>query len=186
MFAQFKVIPKTRNTFVEIVAVAERYLIIIHVKTKESKKQPFRICLSLIIYLRWWKNISKKISLYLLSIWARWLEKQTLFHEDELAVKYLENLAIANICGCFEWCEIQHYLIFRLWVIMFTQERALQQRFIYSKSRIETVKIECEICSKLTIKTSGRLSTLFIVNFEHFHSFFLCSAVDFGSHPINL
>ena len=72
--------------------------------------------------------------MYLLSIWARWLEKQTLFHEDELAVKYLENLAIAKICGCFEWCEIQHLLN----ALMFTQKRALRQRFTYSKSRIET------------------------------------------------
>ena len=75
-------------------------------------------------------------------------------------------------------------LIFRLWVIMFTQERAPRQTFTHSKSRIKTLKIECEICSKLTIKTPGRLSTLFIVNFEHFHSFFLCSAVDLEFHPL--
>ena len=31
-FARLEVIPKTRNKFVEIVAVAERYLIITHVK----------------------------------------------------------------------------------------------------------------------------------------------------------
>ena len=69
---------------------------------------------------------------------------------------------------------------------MFTQERAPQQTFAYSKSRIETLKIECDICSKLTIKTPRRLSTTLNVNFEHFHSFFLCSAVDLESHPINL
>ena len=33
------------NKFDEIVAVAERYLISNHVKNKESKKQPFQICL---------------------------------------------------------------------------------------------------------------------------------------------
>ena len=38
--------PRTRNKFVEIVAVAECYLIRKHVKKKESKKQPFRICVS--------------------------------------------------------------------------------------------------------------------------------------------
>ena len=54
---------------------------------------------------------------------------------------------------------------------MFTQERALQQRFIYSKSRIETVKIECEICSKLTIKTPGRLSALFMLTVNIFTPF---------------
>ena len=32
------------NKFVEIVALAERYFIIAHVKNKESKKQPFQIC----------------------------------------------------------------------------------------------------------------------------------------------
>ena len=46
---QLGVIPRTRNKFVEIVAVAERYLIITHVKNKESKKQPFRIWLPVII-----------------------------------------------------------------------------------------------------------------------------------------
>ena len=69
---------------------------------------------------------------------------------------------------------------------MFTQERALRQTFTCLKSRIETVKIKCEICSKLTIKMPGRLSALFIGNFEHFHSFFLSCAVDLVSHPINL
>ena len=42
---------KTKNKFVEIVAVAERYSIITHVKNKKSKKQPFRICLSVIHYI---------------------------------------------------------------------------------------------------------------------------------------
>ena len=41
-FAQLVVIPRTRNRFFEIVAVAECYLITSHVKTKESKKHPFR------------------------------------------------------------------------------------------------------------------------------------------------
>ena len=36
--------PRTRNKFVEIVAVAECYLIRKHVKNKESKKQ--RMCVS--------------------------------------------------------------------------------------------------------------------------------------------
>ena len=45
VFAQLGVIPRIRNKFVEIVAVVERYLIITHLKTKESKKQPFQICL---------------------------------------------------------------------------------------------------------------------------------------------
>ena len=48
--AQLEVIPRTRNKFVKIVAVAERYLIITHVKkNKEPKKQPFQICLPSII-----------------------------------------------------------------------------------------------------------------------------------------
>ena len=44
-FAQLGVIPRIRNKFVETVAVAERYLIITHLKNKESKKQPCQICL---------------------------------------------------------------------------------------------------------------------------------------------
>ena len=37
--------PRTRNKFVEVAAIAERYLIITHVKKKESREKPFRICL---------------------------------------------------------------------------------------------------------------------------------------------
>ena len=39
------VIPRTRNKFVEIVAVAECYLVTNHVKNKKPKKQLFQICL---------------------------------------------------------------------------------------------------------------------------------------------
>ena len=67
---------------------------------------------------------------------------------------------------------------------MFTQERAPRQTFSYSKSTIETLKNKREICSKLTIKMPGRLSTLFIIHFEHI-SFLFRSAVDLGSLPIN-
>ena len=45
VFAQLIVIPRTRNAFIEIVAVGEHYFIIAHVKNNESKKQPLRICL---------------------------------------------------------------------------------------------------------------------------------------------
>ena len=48
-FVQLGVIARTRNNFVEIKAVTEGYLIITHVKNKESKKQPFRISLPVIM-----------------------------------------------------------------------------------------------------------------------------------------
>ena len=51
MFAQLEVISKTRNKFVEIAAVEKGYLIITRVKKQESKKQPFRIYLSVVIHL---------------------------------------------------------------------------------------------------------------------------------------
>ena len=38
VFAQLGVIARTNNKFVEIAAVAERHLIITHVKNKESEK----------------------------------------------------------------------------------------------------------------------------------------------------
>ena len=50
VFAQLAVIPRIRSKFIEIVAVVERYLVITRVKNKESKKQPFRICLPAIIF----------------------------------------------------------------------------------------------------------------------------------------
>ena len=45
VFAQVRVIPRTRNKFVETVTVAQRHLIIAHVENKEWKKQLVRICL---------------------------------------------------------------------------------------------------------------------------------------------
>ena len=59
--------PKIRNKFVEIVAVAERYSIITHVKNKKSKKH-FRICLYVTQYILADERISvkkEKTSLYL-------------------------------------------------------------------------------------------------------------------------
>ena len=57
LFAQLGVMVRTRNNFVEIAVVAERYLIITHVKNNESEKWPFRMLLPVII--RCWKNINK-------------------------------------------------------------------------------------------------------------------------------
>ena len=38
VFPQLEVIPKTRNKFVEIVAVAERYVIVTHVKKIKNQR----------------------------------------------------------------------------------------------------------------------------------------------------
>ena len=51
VFPQLEVIPKTRNKFVEIVVVAERYVIVTHVKKQRIKEAAVQICLSAIIYL---------------------------------------------------------------------------------------------------------------------------------------
>ena len=69
--------------------------------------------------------------------------------EDELAIKYLENLefwisaVILNdvkysICSSLDF-------EYKLWVIMFTQERAPRQTFTYLKSTIETLKKSVKI-----------------------------------------
>ena len=55
-------------------------------------------------------------------------------YKDELAVKYLENLAIEKISGYFEWrlysiCASVDF-DYRL-VIVFTQERTPRQTFTY-------------------------------------------------------
>ena len=61
---------------------------------------------------------------------------------------------------------------YRLWVIIFTQERASRQTFAYLKSTIETFE-KSEDYLNLTIKTPERLSTLSIVNFVHNLLFFV-------------
>ena len=48
---------QSRNQFLEIVAVGERYLIINDAQNKESKRQPFRITLSRKISR--WENVSR-------------------------------------------------------------------------------------------------------------------------------
>ena len=58
-------------------------------------------------------------------------------------------------------------VIFRLWVTIFTQERAPQKTHTYSKSILATLK-RCEICLKLTIKTAERLCTVFSINLIHY------------------
>ena len=63
---------------------------------------------------------------------------------------------------------------YRLWVIIFTLERASRQAFTYLKPTTETLKIS-ENYSKLTIKTPEPLSTLLIVNFGHNSLFLLVS-----------
>ena len=89
MIAQLEVVPRTRNKFVEIVVAVERYLIITYAKNKESKRQSFRICIPVkLADGRMSIKKGKKIrTLFtILSVWARWLEKQNLFHEDKLNV----------------------------------------------------------------------------------------------------
>ena len=73
--------------------------------------------------------------------------------EDELAVKYLENLDVLKICAILNdvKCSICSSLDLenRLWVIIFAQERAPRQTF--------------------------KVSTILNVNFEHNSLFFLVS-----------
>ena len=64
--------------------------------------------------------------------------------EDDLAVKYLENLDVYKICAILNDVKysICSSLDFenRLWVIIFTEERALRQAFTYLKWTKETQK----------------------------------------------
>ena len=69
-------------------------------------------------------------------------------------------------------CSSLHFE-YRLWVIIFTQERALRKAFTYLKPTTETLK-KSENYSKL-IKTPERLSTLLILNFVHNLLFLLVS-----------
>ena len=83
-----------------------------------------------------------------LSVWASWLEKQKHFHEDQAKMNLQSNIqkmqtfrksaAILDdvkysICSSLDF-------EYRVRVIIFTQERAPRQRFIYLRSTIETLK----------------------------------------------
>ena len=87
VFAQTGVIPRTRNRFIEIVAVAKCYLIMTHAKNTESKKQPFRICLPVKLAderMTIKKETFLRIQFIISPVQATWLEKQNLFRRDKL------------------------------------------------------------------------------------------------------
>ena len=59
VFAQLGVIPRTRNKFIEIVAVAERHFII-QSATSSKKERIKEAANTLSCKIAWWKNVSKK------------------------------------------------------------------------------------------------------------------------------
>ena len=96
-FAQLGAIQKIRNTFDEIVAVAECYLVANHVKSKESKKQPFGICLPVKWAVGWMSTKNEKFSSNLIysSVSLGKNGWETFFIKVSwtwTVVKYLENI----------------------------------------------------------------------------------------------
>ena len=94
VFVQLAFIARIKNNFVELAAVADRYLIITHVKIKESEKWPFRMSLPVI------KIPVQKISTHLIyNVFSlsKISEKTEAFSwrklEYELAAKYLKKIS---------------------------------------------------------------------------------------------
>ena len=141
------------------------YLIITHVKNGESKKQSFWICLSVIICLKLMKvyqyesiSIKKEqISSYLVFKYCQFgqdgWKSRTFFMSSnwrwtcsQIFRKFRrsENLQLFWMmlkCSIFSSLDFEY----RLWVIIFAQERALRQTFTYLKSTIETLKKSVKI-----------------------------------------
>ena len=69
MFEKVAVTLRSRNTLFEIVAVAERYLIITHLKNKESK-------------ISWWENVNN--FWYNVVSLGKMARKTELFHKNKL------------------------------------------------------------------------------------------------------
>ena len=92
VFAQLGVILRTRNKFFKIVAVAERYIIIPHVK-KKSKKQPFQTCFSVKLADGRMSMKKGKICSYLI---------YNTVSLSKMAEKKQNHLAIEKICCYFE------------------------------------------------------------------------------------
>ena len=112
VFVQLAFIARIKNNFVELAAVADRYLIITHVKIKESEKWPFRMSLPVIIcccnnsnklgknfdapnlqYFQFEQDIWKNRSFFMKIIWI-WTCSQI----------FKKKLAMEKICCYFEWC----------------------------------------------------------------------------------
>ena len=113
VFAQVGVIPTIRNKFVEIVVAVERYLIIAHVKNKESKKRPFWISLPVKLADRK-MSVKKEKNCPCLNHNIVSLGKMAGKIEP---FSYWENLPLF-------WMML-NLLIFRLWIIIFKQGKHL-------------------------------------------------------------
>ena len=101
VFAQLGIIPRTKNKFVEIVAVAECYLITNHVKNiKEAAVLNMPSC-----KISWWKNVSEKgKTFFALNLQHFSLGKLAgkpfswKYVEYQLKVKYLGNYVFEKFC----------------------------------------------------------------------------------------
>ena len=105
--------PTIRNKFVDIVVVVERYLIIAHVKNKESKKRPFWISLPVKLADRK-MSVKKEKNCQCLNYNIVSLGKMAGKIEP---FSYWENLPLF-------WMML-NLLIFRLWIIIFRQGKHL-------------------------------------------------------------
>ena len=72
------------------------------------------------------------------------------------------ELAIEKTCY-YEWCYIKHLLVFRLWIIISSQERTPRQ----------ALSVQSQQQKHLAVKKPERLSIVSIANFDHILYLFL-------------
>ena len=139
VFAQLGVIARTKNKFVEIAAVAERHLIITHVKNKESEKQLFQMSHPVIICC--WKNINKLGKNFFVPNLQYFQLKQDVWKNRTFFTKIIWMWTCSQIFKKFSYGEdlllfwmMLNLVIFRFWVTIFTQERAPQETYTYWNS----------------------------------------------------
>ena len=157
------VIPRTKNTFVEIVAAAKCYFIIAHVKIKKSKKQPFWIRNPL--KLAGWRmsvkkgNVCSYLNYNIISL-GKMAGKTEPFN-------YLENLLLFWMMSNKASAHL-----YTLGNNIYRRKNSPKNIYLFIVNNSNTRK-RCETCSKLTIKTRERCSTVSIVSFEHISYLFL-------------
>ena len=125
--------------------------------------------MSLHVIICYWKNIKKLGRNFFAPNLQYFQFEQDVWKNRTFFMKIIWIWTCSQILKKFSYGEdlllfwmMLNLVIFRPRVTIFTQGRAPQQTHTYSKSILETLK-RCEICWKLTIKASERLSTVFSI-----------------------
>ena len=118
---------------------------------------------------QWKRNLVANLQYYQFQQdgWNNRIFFQEKWFEYEFVLKYLENLGYWENLILF-WMMLNKVSAYLYTLVndIYTEKSSSTNIYLFIVNNINTRK-RCEICSKLTIKSPQRRSTVFIVNLEH-------------------